>query len=162
MLVGDAARARALGPRLKPLLERLGRELDRHWCTLSILLTDDRGIRDYNLRFRGLDEPTDVLSFPTESGDPTAEGHYLGDLVVSLERAAAQAEELGHGVEDEVEVLVLHGVLHLLGHDHETDQGEMRALEARLARSLFGEARGLIERGEDAEGDGDGDPPGGS
>jgi probable rRNA maturation factor len=154
-VLGDHAGRDGLARRLRPLLERLGRELDRDRCTLSVLLTDDAGIRDYNRRFRGLDEPTDVLSFAAEAGDVGADGHYLGDLVVSLDRAAEQAADLGHALADEVEVLVLHGVLHLLGHDHEVDDGGMRALEARLARTLFGGARGLTERAEDAASAGD-------
>jgi len=150
-LLGDERLARSLRPRLAPLLSRLGESLGQPRSTLAVLLTDDEGIRDYNRRFRSVDEPTDVLSFPTGSGDPGASGHYLGDLVISSERAAAQAAEIGHGVEEEIEVLVLHGVLHLLGHDHETDEGQMRSLEARLARELFGGMRGLIERVEDPD-----------
>jgi probable rRNA maturation factor len=154
MVVGDPALARALAPPLRSFIGRLGHELARPWCTFSVMLTDDEGIRAYNRRFRGVDEPTDVLSFPAEAGDPSSSGHYLGDLVVSAERAAAQAAELGHDLAAEVEVLVLHGILHLLGHDHETDSGDMRALEARLARALFGDTRGLIERVEGAGADG--------
>jgi len=90
-----------------------------------------------------------VLSFPSEAGSEQDSGHYLGDLIVSLERAADQASEQGHGLVEEVEVLVLHGVLHLLGHDHESDDGEMRELEAGLARKLFGGTRGLTDRSED-------------
>ena len=138
--------ADGLAARLRPVLLALGRTLGVGHCTLSILMTDDDGIREYNERFRGEAAPTDVLSFPAGAGDASAPGHYLGDLVVSLTRAAEQAALHGHGVAEEVEVLVLHGVLHLLGHDHETDQGEMRELESRLAREVFGSERGLIAR----------------
>ena len=140
------AGADRLARRLRPLLTRLGEELAASHCTLSVLFTDDAGIRDYNKRFLGKDEPTDVLSFPAGAGVPGERGHYLGDLVVSVETAAAQGEEHGHGLEEEVELLLLHGVLHLLGHDHESDDGLMREMEARLARRLLGQARGLIAR----------------
>ena len=130
---------RGAAGRLRTLLAKLGAELDRGE-RVGILFTDDAGIRVYNARHRRRDEPTDVLSFGSD------EPGYLGDLVISVTRARAQADELGHSTADEIEVLVLHGVLHLLGHDHETDGGRMRRLEARLARRLFGGRRGLVER----------------
>jgi probable rRNA maturation factor len=139
---------------VRALATRLGEALKLESAKLSVLLTDDAGIRGYNERFRGKAEPTDVLSFPATAGMPGESGHYLGDLVVSVERAAAQAADYGHGLADEVEVLVLHGVLHLLGHDHETDAGEMRRLEQKLAREIFGSPRGLIARAEGDDGPG--------
>jgi probable rRNA maturation factor len=142
----------SLQARLRPVLDRIGDELGIGNCALSVMLTDDAGIREYNRKFRSIDEPTDVLSFPSATGDDTASGHYLGDLVISLDRARVQAAEHGHGLEEEVEVLLLHGVLHLLGHDHEVDDGEMRALEQELAMKLFGSARGLIARAEGPDG----------
>lgn len=80
---------------------------------LTVLVAGDAAIRALNVRFRGIDAPTDVLSFP--AGD--ADG-YLGDIAISLETARRQAEAGGHSVADEVELLIVHGVLHLLGHDH--------------------------------------------
>ena len=148
MVVGSPAGAEGHAERLTVFLLRLGDALGRSSCSLSVMLTDDAGIADYNERFRGKAEPTDVLSFPSEAGSESDSGHYLGDLVVSVERAAAQAAEHGHEPVEEAEVLVLHGVLHLLGHDHETDEGQMRELEARLATELFGSLRGLTERSE--------------
>ncbi len=149
MVVGSPAGSEDLAERLAPLFEKLGRSLGKSGCTLSVMFTDDAGIARYNEQFAGKASPTDVLSFPSEAGSEKDSGHYLGDLIVSLERAAEQASEQGHGLVEEVEVLVLHGVLHLLGHDHESDDGEMRRLEARLARELFGGTRGLTDRSED-------------
>lgn len=152
MVVGAAHGSEGYRNRLVAFLERLGARLGRSACSLSVMLTDDEGIARYNEQFRGRPEPTDVLSFPSEAGSEGDSGHYLGDLIVSLDRAEAQAAEHGHETLEELEVLVLHGVLHLLGQDHEADEGQMRRLEAELARELFGGLRGLTERaeGEDA------------
>jgi probable rRNA maturation factor len=106
---------------------------------VNILLTGDTEIQQLNLQFRRKDEPTDVLSFP--SGQPPAGG----DIAISLETARAQAAEIGHDLLTEVKVLILHGMLHLAGHDHETDRGRMRKLEQRLRAELKLPA-GLIER----------------
>jgi len=103
------------------------------------LVTDDRELQRLNAMFRGKDCATDVLSFP--SGD----GETLGEIAVSAQRAAAQAREYGHSVEDEICTLMLHGVLHLLGMDHENDRGRMRRAETAWRRKL-GLASGLIER----------------
>lgn len=146
--VGQAPGSHGLPARLKPTAVRIGAALGLSRAALSVMLTDDEGIRDYNRRFRGKDEPTDVLSFPTGHGNPADSGHYLGDLVLSVETAAAQAADHGHSLAEECEVLLLHGILHLLGHDHETDEGEMREVESRLARELLGSTRGLIARVE--------------
>lgn len=81
-------------------------------CELSVLLTDDKGIRELNSEYRGKDKPTDVLSFPM--GDP----YMLGDVVISMERARAQAVEFGVSEGEELARLMVHGILHLLGHDH--------------------------------------------
>lgn len=149
--VGERARGRdGLAAQLAPALQRIGRALGVSHCAVSIMLTDDEGIAGYNERFRGIAEATDVLSFPSGSGSDGESGHYLGDLILSVDRAEEQAADWGHPLVDELEVLLLHGVLHLLGHDHETDDGHMRDVEARLARELFGSTRGLCERSEDA------------
>jgi probable rRNA maturation factor len=104
------------------------------------LITGDAELRRLNREFRGLDYPTDVLSFPA-----AGPGYHLGDLAISLGRARAQAREFGHAVEREVEILMLHGVLHLLGYDHEKDRCRMAKAEKRWRTSL-GLATGLIER----------------
>jgi probable rRNA maturation factor len=104
------------------------------------LITGDAELRTLNRQFRGQDYATDVLSFPG------GEGH-LGDLAISVMRARAQAREYGHSTEDEVRILMLHGVLHLLGMDHETDAGRMARAERRWRREL-GLPNGLIERAQ--------------
>ena len=116
---------------------------DRRAATLRIL--SDRKMRELNRRFREKDRPTDVLAFPAEepdgdSVDGGGEPPYLGDLAVSAETAARQAAERGHPLETELRLLALHGVLHLLGWDHERDRGEMERLE-RLLRRRHGLAR---------------------
>lgn len=104
------------------------------------LIADDRELRRLNLQFLGRDYPTDVLSFPSGNQDGV-----LGDLVISVERAAAQAAEFGHTRVDEIRVLMLHGVLHLTGLDHERDQGEM-ALAEQIWRVKLGLPLALTER----------------
>jgi probable rRNA maturation factor len=106
----------------------------------TCLLTTDAELRRLNATFLGHDYPTDVLSFPALDGEES-----LGELAVSAPRAKAQAAEFGHAVETEIEILILHGALHLLGHDHETDKGAMRRLESRWRKKL-GLPAGLIER----------------
>jgi probable rRNA maturation factor len=96
-----------------------------------ILLTRDREIR-----FRGKDSPTDVLSFPVPPAP--GPGEYLGDVAISLESASRNARRAGWRLAEEVQFLVIHGILHLLGHDHESDQGEMNRLQARIARGILG------------------------
>lgn len=106
-------------------------------CQLSVTFTDNSGIWEMNKQFRGVDRPTDVLSFPmytfTEEDMPSDEGPILlGDMVLSVERAEEQAEEYGHSLKREVAFLTVHSMLHLLGYDHETseeDEREMFALQ---------------------------------
>jgi probable rRNA maturation factor len=108
---------------------------------VHVLLTGDATLRRLNRTFRGKNKATDVLSFPAvESGLGVA-----GDLAISLETAARQAVRFGHSLRDEVRVLLLHGILHLAGFDHEKDAGEMAAREAELRREL-GVETGLIAR----------------
>jgi probable rRNA maturation factor len=100
---------------------------------VHVLLADDAVLKRLNRTFRGKNKATDVLSFP--AGDAIGSG-VAGDLAISLETAARQAAEFGHSLRDEVRVLLLHGVLHLAGFDHETDDGEMAVREAELRREL--------------------------
>ena len=100
------------------------------------MLCDDATIRTLNRRFRGKDVATDVLSFPMRSR-PQDGAPYLGDIAISVETAARQAGDAGVPTERELEILLLHGLLHLGGFDHETDSGEMAALESRLRRELI-------------------------
>jgi len=103
---------------------------------LTLVFLNNRQIQWYNARFRGKDTPTDVLSFPVN--EITAEeSHYLGDILISVEKAAVQADDKGHSLKRELRVLILHGMIHLLGFDHETDSGEMDRLEHKLRLSLL-------------------------
>jgi len=109
---------------------------------VHVLLAGDATLRRLNRQFRGKNEATDVLSFP--AGGDAGLG-VAGDLAISLETAARQAARFGHSLRDEVRVLLLHGVLHLAGFDHEADAGEMAEREAELRREL-GVAEGMIAR----------------
>ncbi len=103
---------------------------------LGIVVGDDALLRDLNRQYRELDRPTDVLSFP--DGARLPDGRVLlGEIVISLDTARRQAASLGHGEVRELEELVIHGVLHLLGHDHENDGGTMNELEIRLREELL-------------------------
>jgi len=95
----------------------------------TIAFVSDKKIRELNRQFRGIDRATDVLSFPSDGSD-------LGDIAVSVETAAAQAKENGLKFDEEIAQLILHGLLHLSGYDHETDNGEMNRLELRLRKKL--------------------------
>lgn len=113
---------------------------------VAVLLTTDAALRDLNRRFRGKNKPTDVLSFPAETfpGARPAE-RVVGDVAISVETARRQSFEQGHALSTEVKVLILHGLVHLAGYDHETDDGEMARQEQRL-RARLGLPVGLIER----------------
>jgi probable rRNA maturation factor len=100
---------------------------------VDILLANDQTLRHLNKTFRNKNKPTDVLSFPTPSAFAAK---HAGDLAISLETAARQAATHGHPLPDEIKILILHGLLHLSGEDHETDNGEMAAREATLRREL--------------------------
>jgi probable rRNA maturation factor len=109
------------------------------------LLTDDRELQRLNREFLGKDYPTDVLSFPEGQDGPAPGFDTCGEMAISVNRAAEQARERGHSLEQEIEILMLHGVLHLLGMDHETDRGRMARAERRWRKQL-GLSEGLIER----------------
>lgn len=106
---------------------------------LSIRITSDAEMRELNRRFRRKNKPTDVLSFPSEMPK------FAGDIAISVSIAAANADRLGHSVETELKILILHGLLHLAGYDHETDDGEMRRQEDNL-RQRLNLPVGLIKR----------------
>ena len=99
---------------------------------IELILTDNTEIALINHEFRGIDKPTDVLSFPT---DPFPEAP-LGTIIISVEKVQEVALQLGHSENDELSLLFIHGLLHLLGMDHETDNGEMRLEEERIVRAL--------------------------
>ncbi len=119
---------------------------------VALVLTGDRALRKLNHRYRGKDKPTDVLSFPgpcqAHVGGPAAarrdacaacvgQAPALGDIVISVDTAAANAKRLGRTLPQEMDVLALHGFLHVLGYDHETDDGAMDRLERRLRKRLL-------------------------
>ena len=107
-------------------LEAIG----KHESSATIAFVSDKRIRELNQQFRGIDKATDVLSFPAE------EEFNLGDVAVSVDTAAVQAKENGLTIEGEIAQLILHGLLHLCGYDHENDNGEMNRLELKLRRKL--------------------------
>ena len=115
-------------------------------CEVSVSFTDNKGIWELNKKFRGIDRPTDVLSFPLfdyegESEEPPVDElmGMLGDIVLSLEQAKAQAEEYGHSFAREVAFLTVHSMLHLLGYDHETgeeDENDMRRRQSEIMERM--------------------------
>ena len=126
-------------------------------CVVEVCLTDDEAIHQTNLEMRGVDRPTDVLSFPmfelqpgekprAEWADPDTDRVLLGDMMISLERARAQAEEYGHSLEREICYLAVHSVLHLLGYDH-LDEGPMKQQMRAREEAILG--RLGITRGEE-------------
>ncbi|MGB8981497.1 MAG: rRNA maturation RNase YbeY [Anaerolineales bacterium] len=135
-------------PFRKDLLERAVRAVFEHQATiespdaeLSIVLTDDARLQELNRDYLGIDAPTDVLSFPASETDPQTGARYLGDILISIPRARSQAEAGGHPLEAEVQLLVVHGVLHLLGHDHAQARQKARMWKAQaeiLARLGLG------------------------
>lgn len=119
-------------------------------CEISVMLTDDEGIRSVNSEFRGIDRATDVLSFPLNELTP---GEFdpdgcerdmdtgavmLGDMMISVPRCAAQGEEFGHGYEREIMYLTVHSLLHLLGYDH-VDEGEMKRQMRAREKEIMGD-----------------------
>jgi probable rRNA maturation factor len=123
--------------RLPDWLAELVDELAPGEASFGVRFVGDRAMRALNRDFRGKDATTDVLSF---SGGPTPDGDHLGDVVISVPQARRQAAEAGRPLAYELRTLLLHGILHCLGHDHETDGGEMERLERRLRRRWIGAA----------------------
>ena len=105
---------------------------------LSVVMGDDEKLQQLNRDYLGIDAATDVLSFPASETDPESGERYLGDILISAPRAAQQAEAAGHPLEAEVQLLVVHGVLHLLGHDHAgaAEKARMWAAQSEILRSL--------------------------
>jgi probable rRNA maturation factor len=134
VLLNRQRRRRVSAPRLRRVLGRAAQVLGVEG-ELSLVLAGDRLLHRLNREFRGKDQATDVLSFPGEGGEAG-----LGDVVISVETALRNARCLGRTLAQELDVLALHGLLHVLGHDHETDDGTMERLERRLRRRLLGRA----------------------
>ena len=132
VLLNQQRRRRIPAARLRRVIQHAARAL-RVSGEVALVLTSDAPVRRLNARYRHQDEPTDVLSFP----GPGGEGG-LGDIVISLDRAARNAPRFGRTLSQELEILTLHGFLHVLGYDHETDDGTMDRLESRLRKRLLG------------------------
>lgn len=136
-------RYRAINPeQVEALAEAVLDRIGRAEARLTATFIRDRAMRKLNRTYRQIDAPTDVLSFAyhesASDDEPPADPQYLGDIVISVETAERYAEKLGIDFAREIDNLVIHGVLHLAGYDHETDQGEMTRLERRLRRELIG------------------------
>ena len=131
LLLNRQRRSRVRPLRLRRVLEGAAQALSIEG-EVALVLTGDRAVRALNARYRGKDRPTDVLSFP--GGGAKQE---LGDIVISVETARKNARALGRTLDQELDVLALHGFLHVLGYDHETDDGTMDRLERRLRRRLL-------------------------
>jgi probable rRNA maturation factor len=129
-----------------PLRDFLSRTVGRiaPGRVVTCLITTDDELRKLNWRFRHKNYPTDVLSFPA-----SAQSGELGEMAISFDRASEQAARQGHAVDEELRILILHGVLHLRGMDHESDSGEMARAE-RAWRKRLGLPSGLIERSRPA------------
>jgi len=131
------------GTRARPALREFAVRLQRGAARgrgFDCLIADDAELRRLNREYRRKDYATDVLSFPAEGS-----GNFIGDLAISYQRAKEQAREFGHSIDDELRILMLHGVLHLMGYDHESDDGRMARAEKRW-RAKLGLPVGLIER----------------
>jgi probable rRNA maturation factor len=124
---------------LRDFLNLLTRRVSRG-RTITCLIANDAEVRRLNRQFRGMDQATDVLSFP-----PAKANGLAGDIAISIDRARMQAAEHGHSLADELRILMLHGALHLAGMDHESDSGEMARAESRWRKRL-GLPDGVIER----------------
>jgi probable rRNA maturation factor len=131
VLLDRQRKRRLAGARLRRVLTDAASAL-RVSGEVALVLTGDRAVRTLNARYRGKDKPTDVLSFPGPGGEVG-----LGDIVISVDTAARNAKEYGRTLPQELDILALHGFLHVLGYDHETDDGTMDRLERRLRRSLL-------------------------
>lgn len=131
VLLDRQRRRRVSPPRLRRVLRGAARALSVSG-EVALVLTGDRALRTLNARYRGKDKPTDVLSFPGPGGEAG-----LGDIVISVDTAARNARAYGRTLPQELDVLALHGFLHVLGYDHEADDGTMDRLERRLRRSLL-------------------------
>ena len=117
-----------------PWIKRVEKMLDvigKAESSVTVAFVSDQKIRELNRQFRNVDKATDVLSFPSDSSDGE-----MGDIAISIETAARQAKENGLTLDGEIAQLLLHGLLHLSGYDHETDNGEMNRLELKLRKKL--------------------------
>lgn len=114
-----------------------GKDWVDHW-DCSVIVTDDESVQYYNSVYRGIDKPTDVLSFESHEVDPATNAIYLGDIIISYPTILKQATKGGHALEKELELMCVHGSLHLLGYDHLEDEEkeEMWALQTEILSQL--------------------------
>ncbi len=128
---------------IKEITKKILKELNLNNVEISIILTDDETIRKLNKEWRGKDKPTDVLSFPMDMEKPPGyRYHLLGDVIISIPYAKRQAKEIGYSPREEVLRLLIHGILHLLGYDHETseeDAKRMFSLQDKIFSKLSSE-----------------------
>ncbi len=105
---------------------------------VTVVITSSREVHQLNLAYRNMDCPTDVLSFPQGIEDPATGEKYLGDVIISIQKASQQAESEGHSLEDEIRLLITHGILHLLGYDHHSFEGrkEMWLHQRRILKTM--------------------------
>jgi len=108
-------------------------------CDLTVVISNNADIRELNRTYRHIDAPTDVLSFVYDMRDPETNARYLGDIIISAEKLKEQAEEAGHSIDRELCILVVHGVLHLNGYDHEVEEDEpvMLPLQDKIIETIF-------------------------
>jgi len=113
--------------------------LDAVECDLTVVISNNADIRELNRTYRHIDAPTDVLSFVYDMRDPETNARYLGDIIISAEKLKEQAEEAGHSIDRELCILVVHGVLHLNGYDHEVEEDEpvMLPLQDKIIETIF-------------------------
>lgn len=113
--------------------------LDAVECDLTVVISNNADIRELNRTYRHIDAPTDVLSFVYDMRDPETNARYLGDIIISAEKLKEQAEEAGHSIDRELCILIVHGVLHLNGYDHEVEEDEpvMLPLQDKIIETIF-------------------------
>jgi probable rRNA maturation factor len=138
VIVNRQRRYRISVARMQRFANTLARRLRIEHLEFSLVLTNDRAIRRLNHIFRHKNRSTDILSFPVSASTPAnLDNPYLGDMIVSVETARRQAFGRNHTLERELCLLMIHGLLHLLGYNHEVDRGEMRRMELRLQKELL-------------------------
>lgn len=124
---------------MRKLVEKIFDDLGLQTQEVSITFASDRFVRRLNKKYRGVDTPTDVLAFAMKEGEwPEIQPHLLGDVVISVDTAKKQALDLGHSLNRELAILLIHGVLHLIGYDHmrPSEAKRMQALEKKILRSI--------------------------
>lgn len=141
--VEEQVGALAEAPLKKAVMATLTQQRVAESCEVVVVFSDDDALQTLNCRFRGLNQPTDVLSFSNDTRGPYSGGasgfpRYLGDIVISVDRARAQAEAVGASLMQELQLLVTHGMLHLLGYDHATpdEKAEMWSAQADVLHRL--------------------------